>query len=93
MLCCIVDSNPYQVSCPGSSVGRSSARLDCRVSWVQIPPPRAARYFSLEKRAVLGVVDLFAVPLPFYLIVFTCIMYVKGTEYIYQAQDQEQGAD
>ena len=43
-----------------------------RVLWVRIPP-RAALYFSLKKRAVLGVVDLFVVPLPFYLIVFTCV--------------------
>ena len=33
-------------------------------------------FFSLEKRAVLGVFDLFVVPLPFYLVVFTCILTV-----------------
>ena len=38
------------------------------MSWVQIPP-RAALW---KKIAVLGVVDLFVVPLPFYLLVFTC---------------------
>ena len=32
--------------------------LDCRVSWVRIPP-RAALNFSLKKRVVLGVVELF----------------------------------
>ena len=25
VLCCVVDSNPYQLSCPGSSVGRALA--------------------------------------------------------------------
>ena len=30
VLYCVVDSNPYQLSCPGSSV----ARLESRVSWV-----------------------------------------------------------
>ena len=29
-------------------------------------------FFLGQKRAVLGVVDLFVVPLPFYLVVFTC---------------------
>ena len=33
------------------------------MSWVRIPP-RAALLFFLEKRAVLGVVDFFVVPLP-----------------------------
>ena len=37
------------------------SRLDCRVSWVRIPP-RAALLFLLKKRAVLGVVDLFVCP-------------------------------
>ena len=40
----------------GGSVG---ARLDCRVSWVPIPP-RAALLRS--KKVVLGVVDLFTLP-------------------------------
>ena len=51
------------------SVGRVLAYIDCRVSWVRIPP-RAA-LFSLDKRAVLGVVDLFA-KMPFYLVIETC---------------------
>ena len=38
-----------------------------RVSWVQIPP-KAALPFSSKERVVLGVVDLFALPLPSYLI-------------------------
>ena len=29
----VLCSNPYQLSCPSSSVGS----IDCRVSWVQIP--------------------------------------------------------
>ena len=45
--------------------------IECRVPWVRIS--RAALLFSLEKRALLGVVDLFVVPLPFYLVVFTCV--------------------
>ena len=42
--------------------------LGSRVSWVQITP-RAALLLSLEKRVVLaGGVDLFALPLPCYLV-------------------------
>ena len=43
------------------SYASKSARLESRVSWVRIPP-KAALLFSLEERAVLGVVDLFALP-------------------------------
>ena len=50
-LCCIV--------CPGSSVGRALC-LDCRVSWVRVPP-RAALF--LGKSVVLGAVELFALHL------------------------------
>ena len=39
------------------------------MSWVRIPH-RAALLFSLQKRAVLGVVDLFVLPFPFYLVVY-----------------------
>ena len=35
---------------------------------IGIKSPRTSLLFSLEKRAVLDVVDLFVVPLPFYLI-------------------------
>ena len=35
--------------------------LDCRVSWVRVPP-RAA-HFSLKKSVVLGAVELFALHL------------------------------
>ena len=63
-LCCIVDFGPCLLVCPGSSVGRASLCLDCRVSrvsWVRVPP-RAAHFF-FEKNVVLGVVELFALHL------------------------------
>ena len=65
MLYFVVDRNPYQLRCPGSSVGRALS-LDCRVLWVRIPPRAAIP-------AVLGVVDLFVMPLPFYLVVYTYV--------------------
>ena len=54
-LCCIVHFGPCLLGCPGSSVGRALC-LDCRVSWVRVPP-RAANFF-FEKSVVLGVVAL-----------------------------------
>ena len=57
---CIVDFGPCLLVCPGSSVGRALC-LDCRVSWVRVPP-RAA-LFSLKKSVVLGAVELFALHL------------------------------
>ena len=63
---CVVDSNPYQLSCPGSSVGRALACRGFESHLGQL------FIFPWKKRAVLGVVDLFVVPLPFYL-VFTCM--------------------
>ena len=59
-LCCIVDFGPCLLVCPGSSVGRALC-LDCRVSWVRVPP-RAA-LFSLKKSVILGAVELFALHL------------------------------
>ena len=59
MLYCVVDLNPYQLSCPG----REQAAVSCTY--------QGSSSLSLEKRAVLGVVDLFVVPLPFYLVVDT----------------------
>ena len=50
-LCCIVDFGPYLLVCPGSSVGRALC-LDCRVSWVRVPP-RAAHFF-FEKKCCPG---------------------------------------
>ena len=64
MLYCVVDSNPYQLSCPGSSVGRALA--ECRGFESHLGQ---LFIFPWKKR---GVVDLFVVPMPFYLIVFTC---------------------
>ena len=61
-VCCIVDFGPCPLVCPGSSVGRALC-LDCRVSWVRVPP-RAA-LLSLEKSVVLGAVELFALHLCF----------------------------
>ena len=49
----MLDSNPYQLSCPCSSVAG-------RMPLVRIPPREAP--FFLGKKAVLGVVELFAVP-------------------------------
>ena len=68
MLCCVVDSNPYQLSCPGSysSVGRA-ARLDCRVSWVRIPP-RATLLLFFEKKELSWCSGLVCLALPFYLV-------------------------
>ena len=62
-VCLCVDSNPYQLSCPGSSVGRA---LDCRVSWVRIPP-RATLVFSFEEKSCPGCSLLVCLALPFYL--------------------------
>ena len=56
-VCCIVDFGPCLLVCPGSS----ALCLDCRVSWVRVPP-RAA-LFSLKKSVVLGAVELFALHL------------------------------
>ena len=74
MLCCVVDLNPYQLSCPGSSVGEHSPRLQSVVG--SIPPRGSSSSFPLEERVVLGVIDLFALlclaPLPArYLVVDT----------------------
>ena len=72
-LCCIVDFGPCLLVCPGSSLGRALC-IDCRVSWVRVPP-RAAHFF-FEKSVVLGVVELFALHLcclsPHYDL-YTCI--------------------
>ena len=51
---------PCLLGCPGSSVGRALC-LDCRVSWVRVPP-RAAHFF-FEKSVVVGAVELFALHL------------------------------
>ena len=68
MLCCVVDSNPYQLSCPGSLVGRAQCHgFESH--------PRQLFFFSIE-RALPGVVDRFAFPylafLPRYQVVETC---------------------
>ena len=56
MLCCVVDSNPYQLSCPGSSVGRALAwTTECRGFESH---PGQLFFYSLKIKAVLGVVDL-----------------------------------
>ena len=60
-VCCIVDFGPCLLVCPGSSVGRALC-LDCRVSWVRVPP-RAALFSFGEKSVVLGAVELFALHL------------------------------
>ena len=62
VLCCVVDLEPCLLSCPGSSVGRALC-LVCRVSWVRVPPCRAAP-FSFEKGVVLVGVALFVMQLP-----------------------------
>ena len=54
-LCCIVDFGPCLLVCPGSSVGRALC-LDCRVSWVRVPPGQLI--VSLKKCVVLGAVAL-----------------------------------
>ena len=62
MLCCVVVSNSYQLSYPGSSVRRALAQTaECRGFGSHL-----GQLFFLKERAVLGVVDLFA--LPFYLV-------------------------
>ena len=61
--------------CQWPNAGQPHQHLFCtlltqycsRVSWVQIPP-KAALPFSSKERVVLGVVGLFALPLPSYLI-------------------------
>ena len=58
-LCCIVDFGPCLLVCPGSSVGRALC-LDCRVSWVRVPP--SAAHFC-KKGVVLGAAGLFALHL------------------------------
>ena len=64
MLCCFVDSNPYQLSCSGSSVGRALAWTAECPGFESHPGPLF--FFSLKRNKLfLGVVDLFA--LPFYL--------------------------
>ena len=57
-LCIVLYSKLWTL--PGGSVGKALC-LDCRVSWVRVPP-RAA-HFSLKKSVVLGVVELFALHL------------------------------
>ena len=70
-LCCIVLMiwTPYQPICPGAQLVEHSPRK--RI------PPRVALLFYLEKRVVLGTLDLFALSLPCYLIGVTC-MYIRG---------------
>ena len=48
---------PNQLSCLGSSVGRALC-LECRVSWVRVPPEAA--HFFLGKVTALGVLCCFA---------------------------------
>ena len=57
-VCCIVDFGPCLLVCP---VGRALC-LECRVSWVRVPP-RAALFSFGEKSVVLGAVELFALHL------------------------------
>ena len=64
MLYCVEDLNPYQLS---SSVGRALAECHGFESHLG-----QLFFFLGKKRAVQGVVDLFVVPLPFYLVVDTC---------------------
>ena len=48
MLYCVVDSSPYQLSCPGTSVGRALTQTaECRGFESH---PRVALLSSLEKR-------------------------------------------
>ena len=73
----LVERSPRLQSIVGSNPTQGS------LSWVRIPPRAACRgfeshpgqlfFFPWRKRAVLDVVVLFVVPLPFYyLVVFTC---------------------
>ena len=60
---CVEDLNPYQLSCPGSSVGRALAKTaECHGFEGSSP-----FFLQGKKKTVLGVVNLFVVPLPFYL--------------------------
>ena len=55
---CVVDLNPYLLSCPaGSLASRESTHLD----WVQMSPALGQLLFSLEKRIVMGVAVLLVV--------------------------------
>ena len=59
------------------------------IFWVHIPLSGAPILFSLEKLAVLSVVDLFALPLPCYLVVDTCLVrYYNNSKVIPRGETQ-----
>ena len=69
MLNCVEDSNPYQLSCPSSSVdGALASIVECRGFESNL---MQVFFFPWRKVAVLGVyrVDLFVGPLLFNLVV------------------------
>ena len=65
------------------------SKLNIILCWVHIPLSGAPILFSLEKGAVLSVVDLSALPLPCYLVVDTCLVrYYNNSKVIPRGETQ-----